>query len=105
MMLTLRLREIRQAKGLTIAQAAAHVGASEAHVSELERGLKRINNDWIRKFSQLYGVRPRDLFGDDLSGNLAETMLILEDLPPEDQERVQAFARALASSKQAGEQT
>ena len=103
-MLKLRLREIRQSKRLTLAQVAAQVGASIPHVSELERGKKRINNDWLRIFAEFYDVPVRSLFVDEASADIAETLLTLEDLEADDVARVRSFAEALARSKQADEQ-
>ena len=107
-MLNLRLREYREARGWSLDFVGAKVGASAPHVSQLERGIKRINNDWLERFAALYGVPVKELFempDDPALLDAVELQLILESLNPEDLSRVRDFADALLRSTQAGEQT
>lgn len=97
-MIKLNLRKLREAKNLTLAQVGEKVGASAPHVSELERGKKRLNNDWLKKLADLYDVPIRALFDDEASADIAETSLTMEKLEAADRARVLAFALALANT-------
>lgn len=105
-MLKLRLREHREARGWSLEHVGSKVGASAPHVSELERGKKRINNDWLQKFALLYKVPIRDLIDDSESpvdAALLELTLACEDLSGDDVARVRDFALALGrSAKESG---
>jgi transcriptional regulator with XRE-family HTH domain len=106
-MLKLRLREYREARGWSLAHVGDLVGASAPHVSELERGVKRINNDWLEKFAEVYEVPVRELFhapDDPAVLDALEIQIVCESLSPEDRSRLKDFAHALARSRRAGEQ-
>lgn len=70
MSLKLHIREIRQAKKLTLATVAGRAGISVPHLSEVERGEKNLNNHLLERISAALGVRPEDLVsgGDDSPG-------------------------------------
>ena len=53
-----RLRYLRVQMSLTLEQVADKVGFSAAHVSQLERDLKRLNADSLAKFAEVLGVTP-----------------------------------------------
>ena len=100
MELSLRIREIRKERGLTIAELAAKIGVSAPHLSEVERGVKNVNNHLLTRLASALGVRPDQL----ISGADQESVHRLADalrrLSKEDRERVEAFALALVQSSQ-----
>ena len=44
-------------------ELARKVGLSDPQISEIERGLKRINQDSIPIFCEILGCTPNDIFG------------------------------------------
>jgi transcriptional regulator with XRE-family HTH domain len=99
MPLRVNIRAIRQAKGLTIQQLADMVGTSAPHVSNIERGLKNLNNHLMVRFADALGVTPADLIADDEDESFRALEEMVRGLSPEDRDRVLAFAAALARSK------
>lgn len=99
MELKLRIREIRQAKGYTLANVAEMIGVSVPHLSEIERGKKNVNNHLLTRLASALGVEPRDLLSGTDDPDELELTLLWEDLDREDRERLRNFARALADSK------
>lgn len=100
-MVKLTLRKLREERRLTLAQVADQIGVSVPHVSELERGKKRINNDWLEKFAEFYDVPVRALFEDEAAADIAETLLSMEKLEGDDRARVKAFAQGLVNTSKA----
>lgn len=101
MKLKLRIREIRQHQSLTLAELAGRVGISVPHLSEVERGVKNINNHLLTRIAEALDVKPRDLIDDDTDPEAVEFALVMESLDADDRERVRTFAQALADSRQA----
>ena len=101
MTLNLRIRPIRKDRGLTIAQLAERIGVSTAHLSEVERGVKNVNNHLLERLAAALSVKPEDLIASAESRDVIALSAILEQLSPEDRERVQAFAQALALAPKA----
>ncbi|HEV7283443.1 MAG TPA: helix-turn-helix domain-containing protein [Kaistia sp.] len=66
----IRLREIRQERGLTLEQLAQLVGTSNQQISMLEQGKRRLTADWMRKLSKALGVNLEELIvsGDVVNG-------------------------------------
>lgn len=56
-----RIKEIRNQKGLTILQLAELVGTSDANISRVENGQRRLDVGWMKKISQALGVSPFEL--------------------------------------------
>lgn len=104
MNLKLRIREIRESKGMTLADVAGVVGISVPHLSQVERGIKNVNNHLLTRIASALGCQPRDLIEGAENKDAMDLALILDVLGPEDRERVRAFAEALASSQQGGRQ-
>jgi transcriptional regulator with XRE-family HTH domain len=50
-----RLREVREAPGLTQEKAAEHLGKPQSFVSKIETGEGRIGPTELEKFGKLYG--------------------------------------------------
>lgn len=65
MSLNINIRALRQAKKLTIAQLAGMVGISTAHMSEVERGVKNLNNHLMTRIAAALGVPPEQLISND----------------------------------------
>jgi len=57
-----RLREIRKAKGLTLEGLAALVGSSNQQIQRLEKGERRLSDEWMRTLGQALGVAPWAFF-------------------------------------------
>lgn len=56
-----RVREARQAAGLTQADAARALGVSQSQVSKIERGERKIDPLDLAKLAKLYGKRVEEL--------------------------------------------
>lgn len=59
-----RIRELREARGLTLERAADTIGTSVQQLSRLERAERRLTDDWMRRIAPALGVRPSDLLSD-----------------------------------------
>jgi transcriptional regulator with XRE-family HTH domain len=99
MPLTINIRELRKARGLTLRQLAEMVGVSVTHVSEIERGVKNLNNHLMVRFAKALGVTPAELIAGDEERSLRHLESMMADLSPEDRERVLAFATALLRTR------
>jgi transcriptional regulator with XRE-family HTH domain len=51
-----RLREAREAAGLTQKQVAEHFGKRQSFVSKVESGERRIDPTELERFARLYGM-------------------------------------------------
>jgi transcriptional regulator with XRE-family HTH domain len=60
-----RLRTIRLARGLSLEEAAKRVGTSLQQLGRLERGERKLTEDWMRRIAPALGVRPADLISDE----------------------------------------
>lgn len=101
MTLNLRIREIRKERGKTLSEVAAVVGISVPHLSEVERGIKNLNNHLLTRISAALEVEPQELISGSDDPQALELALLMEALDEADQERVRSFARALADSRRA----
>lgn len=66
-----RIREIREALGLTVDQLASEVGTSGATISRLETGERRLTVDWMQKIAQALKVSPSELIANAVLAELA----------------------------------
>ena len=101
MSLSLRIRELRQERGWTVAHLAGLVGISTPHMSQVERGIKNLNNHLLVRTAEALGVEPDDLIAGEMRRDLGQLAEALRDLDVEDRKRVEDFARALLASKKA----
>ena len=99
MSLKIHIRELRKAKGLTLAQLAEKVGISTAHMSEVERGIKNLNNHLITRLSTALDAAPEVLISGDTAPNVSRLHAIMSQLDEAEQARVAAFAEALLQSQ------
>lgn len=99
MSLKIHIRELRKAKGLTLAQLADKIGISTPHMSEVERGLKNLNNHLITRLAAALDVAPEALLSGDAPAAVTKLNAILSQLDADEQARVAAFAEALLQSQ------
>ncbi len=55
------LRAHREAAGISLKQMAAETGYTEGHLSSVETGRKRANNDIINTYAEVLGLSPARL--------------------------------------------
>ncbi len=56
-----RIKEIREAIGMTQAELARRVGAVQSQLGFLERGERRLTVEWMGRIAAALGVAPQDL--------------------------------------------
>lgn len=71
-----RIRELREARGLTGKQLAEMVGTTQETISRLETGRRKLTHDWMRLIAKALGVTPADLI------TAPELQDVLEDVEP-----------------------
>lgn len=59
-----RIRHLREAKGLTLAQLADRIGTSHATVQRLESGKMKLTQDWATKIGSALAVPISEIFGE-----------------------------------------
>lgn len=95
----LRVRELRENKGLTVEQLADRVGISKGYLSEIERGVKVVNSRRLDQLATALGCQPNDLLADQtLSAAIQAHLELLRRLDPQDQDEVFRFARFRAQA-------
>ena len=87
-----RIRELREARGLSAADLAEKVGTSQPQITRLERGERRLTVDWMQRIAKALDCQPSDLMA---TATLAEFQ---EEITPYDPPPLFASStRALAS--------
>ncbi len=71
-----RIRELREQRGMTTAQLAAAAGTSQPQITRLERGERKLSEEWMVRIAAALGVTPADLLA---SATLAE---VTDDVEP-----------------------
>lgn len=98
-----RLRQAREIAGLSQGQVARQTNMHRPTVSEIEAGRRRVVAEELSVFADLYGVSVSWLMtGNSRSDNNQEIEMAarkIEQLKPEDRERVMVFIRSLGSSE------
>lgn len=56
-----KLRNLRKAAGLTQAELAHRIGASQGQIGRLERNRRRLSDDWVRRISEALDISPGQL--------------------------------------------
>ncbi|HVJ54923.1 MAG TPA: LexA family transcriptional regulator [Aliidongia sp.] len=56
-----RLKQLRLARGWSLAKLGEMIGTSGQNVSKLELGKARLTLDWMNKFAQAFGIEPLEL--------------------------------------------
>lgn len=59
-----RIKDLRQARELTLQELADLVGTSNQQISQLETGRRRINVDWLERLSKALECHPFELLYD-----------------------------------------
>ncbi len=99
MALKLRIRELREDKGLSGKELAAIVGVSAPHLSEVERGKKNVNNHLLERIAEALEVEEKDLIASEAEAKWSNLLKTLDELSSTDQARVVAFADSLKISQ------
>jgi transcriptional regulator with XRE-family HTH domain len=73
----LKVKALRQEKGLSYQQLAEKTGMSESYLTHIKNGTRRWNEDSLRKLAQAFEISPIDLFAehrqrtDDIDSNVS----------------------------------
>lgn len=59
------LQSIRERKGFTREGAAVKLNTSATQIYRLEKGLRKLDENWLSKFSELYFCRQSEILGED----------------------------------------
>lgn len=89
----LRIKELRQARGLTLADFAQIVGVSKSYLSEIENGRKTVNARRLQRFAEILGCEISDIF--DPGDGDAESMSVLTLYSQLNREADRALVRGL----------
>lgn len=96
----LRLKQLREARKLTVEQLAERAGMSKSYLSEIENGKKQINARRLEGLALALGVAATDLIADRSVGDvIADHLDVVRQLDPEDQAAVQRHALSLLRAK------
>ena len=63
-----RIREIRKAKRMTLAEVSANAGFSIPYLSDIERGNRHGSCNTLQRIADALGVAVKDLLTDDQKG-------------------------------------
>lgn len=100
-----RLKELRLRKGLSLQDLADAVGASKAHIWDLEQGrAKNPTFELLKALSSKLGTTVADLAGEDLSAIEPDSEALvmfreLKDLSPDDRETIRMMMERLKKKK------
>ena len=103
MSLAARLKEQRIKKGMSLQDVADAVGASKAHIWDLETGrAKNPTIELLIKLAKAFSVSVADLIGENPAGEGEDSILLamyreLQDLSPRDREAIQKMVDHLKS--------
>ncbi len=98
MKLDLKIREIRRERGMTLADLAGRINVSVPHLSEVERGVKKINNHLLERLSDALDVTPDRLISAE-ARSPDHLSAMIDRLGPSDVARVEAFVQGLLASQ------
>lgn len=85
------IRELREARGMTLEELATLVGTTEAQLSRLETGERQLTEVWMRRIAPRLGVEPADLL------EIAAFIDIQDEVEPADKGMSPALSGALNS--------
>lgn len=98
-----RIKEAREAKGLTQEQLAEIVGLSSTHISVIERGVKAPKLETFIEIANALDVTSDSLLLDVLDNSLQITATELSEqikgLPPQEQKRILKAVRVLVEKE------
>jgi transcriptional regulator with XRE-family HTH domain len=108
MSLAAKLRELRIRKGKSLQQVAGDVGASKAHIWDLETG-KSTNPsiDLLKKLSRCFDVSVADLIGENPGADSQDSEVVamyrdLKELTRGDRDALRVMMEHLKSKKKEG---
>ena|SRR3990170_1785176 len=95
-----RLREAREAAGLSQGQVAKRLGLHRPTISEIEAGRRKVSASEIEKFSSIYGVTVVWIVSGSASDDPADTKLLmaareLSKMSESDLDRLMSLLRML----------
>ena len=93
-----RLRELREYLGLSQALVAERTGLPRSAISDIERGLRKVDSLELKRMANVYGVSASSLLDNEPSppGDTVSTLLrIAGQLTERDQEELVRFASFL----------
>jgi transcriptional regulator with XRE-family HTH domain len=97
-----RLREWREAHGLSQQELADEAGCSKMQISTLERGRPSLDIVWMRRLAPILRVEPGDLLNPDDNSKAARDaeelrlIMLARRMPPELREKFLGVGEALA---------
>jgi|ERR1700733_4414375 transcriptional regulator with XRE-family HTH domain len=103
MSLAAKLKQLRMSKKLSLQDVADQIGASKAHIWDLETGRsKNPSIELLTKLAKVFSVSVADIIGENPSGEDEEPQLKamyreLKDLSPSDREAIQQMMDHLIS--------
>ena len=56
-----RIKELREARGLTLEQVAEAADTSFQQIHRMENGYRRLTDEWMRRIAPILGVHPAEL--------------------------------------------
>lgn len=62
--MTNRIKELREARGLTLQEVADVAGTSLQQIQRLENGVRRLTDEWMRRIAPILRVHPAELLLD-----------------------------------------
>ncbi len=100
-----RLKQLRIKKNKSLQEVADAVGASKAHIWELERGgTKNPSMDLLTKLAQFFEVSVSNLVGEEPPSEEHEDLIVLyrdlKNLDPQDREAILALMRRFKEKKE-----
>lgn len=87
-------REWRKSKGLNLERAAERIGMAVSHLSDLEKGKRRWNQDHLEAFARAYGIDWEDLFWNPEIG--PPIWRIFNNIPAESREQAAKILETFA---------
>ncbi len=95
----LRLRELRNKEGWTLEQAAAKLGLSKSHLSEVETGKKNLSAPMMDAAAKLFSVNVTQLYdAGDFAAELSAIAEELQKMTPEDRQRAVRIVQSMKST-------
>lgn len=97
-----RIRELRDARGMTLEDVALDANCSIPTINDLERGKLRLSDKWMRILGRVFNVAPAELLSDEdyparLRGDARRLNDIYHAASPAQQEQILKVAETLAS--------
>ena len=98
--MTLKIKALRKAKGLTQEELAEKTGISRSQLSEIESEAKPANTLRLTAIASALGVRVDQLFEDGSRDRYKDELIgLVDQMDPEDRDAFMRTARALASKR------